>query len=316
MRPLRSLKEIIGQEPAIRLLTQALYSRRLHHAYLFTGQEGVGKETTAKAIVYHLFCNISQDEPCGSCPNCQKLDKGLHPDLLLVEPEKREIKIGQIRALERELHFRPINAEYRVVVIKSAEKLNPEAGNALLKSLEEPPPYVLFFLLAENASRLLPTIVSRCQVVRFRPLPKAVIKDYLIKRLGLDEDFAETLAELSAGSLGRAVELAEKGLLEDLHAFVSAGTSNKASAKYRILERLAKFLPEDQKRFLELLRLWVLRSYLSEKGALPYPKGLPEERYKGDPFSAELAIALCESALESYVFPELAFHQLMIKLFY
>jgi len=146
-------------------------------------------------------------------------------------------------------------------------------------------------------------------------LPKAVIKDYLIKRLGIDEDFAETLAELSAGSLGRAVELAEKGLLEDLHAFVSAGTSNKASAKYRILERLAKFLPEDQKRFLDLLRLWVLRSYLSEKGALPYPKGLPEERYKGDPFSAELAIALCESALESYVLPELAFHQLMIKLF-
>lgn len=315
MRPLRCLKEVIGQEPAIKLLTKALHSRRLHHAYLFTGQEGVGKETTAKAIVYHLFCNVSQDEPCGSCPSCQKLDKGVHPDLFIVEPEKREIKIGQVRALEREMHFRPINAEYRVVIIKSAERLNPEAGNALLKSLEEPPPYVIFFLITENPSRLLPTIVSRCQVVRFRPLPKEIIKDHLMKRLSLDEEFAETLAELSAGSLGRAVELAEKGLLEDLHAFVSAGISKKASAKYRILERLARFLPEDQKKFLELLRLWVLRSYLSEKGASNYPKGLPEVRYRGDPFSAELAIALCESALESYVSPELAFHQLMIKLF-
>jgi len=309
------LTEILGQEPVVRFFTKAIASQRLHQAYLFTGQEGVGKETTAKAIVYHLFCEFSKEDPCGACSACQRLDKGVHPDLLIVEPEKREIKIGQVRALEKELHYRPVNAEYKVVIIKSAERLNPEAGNALLKSLEEPPSYVIFFLLTVNASRLLPTIVSRCQLIRFRPISKRIIKDYLIERAALDEGFADTLAELSAGSLGRAVELAEKGLLEILHAFVSAGMSSKATSKYRILEKLAKLLPEDQKKFLELLRLWILRSYLSRKGAIDYPKGLPEALYESDPFIAERTIAICEWALDNYVNPELAFNHLMVILF-
>ncbi len=315
MRPLRNLKEILGQESAVKLLRLALQRKRLAHAYLFSGPYGVGKKTTAKAFIYHLFCQINSEDPCGSCPACKKLDRLSHEDLLVLEPEKREIKIGQIRALEKELHYRPLSAPYKVVLIKSAERLNPEAGNALLKSLEEPPEYVLFILLAENTSRLLPTILSRTQLVRFKPLPKGLIQECLQRTFGFEPAYAETLAELSMGSLGLALEIGQQGLLEDLHAFVSAGNQENPTAKFRLAERLAKLFPEEQRKFLTLLYFWILRSYLKRKLNSYYPQGLPNLVFQGDPFAAVSLLHLAEEALDSYVPAELTFNYLIRELF-
>lgn len=315
MRIVRNLSEVFDQEPAVNLLKKALEKGRVAHSYLFYGPKGVGKETTARAFLYHLFCQMSHENPCGSCIACKKLDKEIHPDVVKVLPEKRDIRIDTIREIERFIRFRPLEAPYKVILIHQAEKLNPEAGNALLKSLEEPPPYVIFILLTENLTLLLPTIVSRSQLVKFRPLRESTIRDFLVKYYYFEESLAETLASLSQGSLGRALEIAEKGLLEELNAFVKAGASFKAQIRFKTAERLAKLDRENYDLFFFLIALWIWKSYLKERYGEPYPKGLPEEIFKGDPKVALKELSQAKAGLDYFLNPELTFYTLMLKLF-
>lgn len=309
-----SFSEVLGQKSARSLLESALRRGRLAHSYLFVGPKGVGKKTMAYAFIYHLFCATNSEKPCGECMACKKLKKRLHPDVMLISPEKRDIRIDTIRSIERFIRLRPLEAPYKVILIERAEKMNLEAGNALLKSLEEPPGYVIFILLTENLLKLLPTIISRSQVVRFHPLARETIKEYLFRR-DLDESMAETLAELSSGSLGRALEMAEKGLLEELNAFVKAGESKNIERCFKIAERLSRLDKDSQELFLYLLTLWVWRSYLKAKVDISYPSAFPEETFKGDPAEALRILYKAKVALDFYVNPELTFYTLMLNLF-
>ena len=312
---LKTLEEIKYQKPAINLLKLALKKDRLSHAYLFTGIKGVGKETTARAFILHLFCEKNRDNPCKECKSCRKVSKGVHPDILELSPEKREITIKQVREVINFLKYAPLEASYKVILIKDAEKLNPEASNALLKSLEEPPEYALFILLTENFTQLLPTIVSRTQVVRFRSLPEGFIAEELKKKYWLEEEIALTLARVAQGSLGLAIEIAEKGVIEELHAFVKAGTGESELAKFKVVERLASLPKEHIEIFFYILSMWIWISYLSKNSASIYPKAFPEKIYQGDPFKAIELIREVQFAIERYAHQELAFFRLMLNLF-
>jgi len=112
----KNLNKILKQEPAVNLLTLALRKKRLSHAYLFTGPKGVGKETTAWAFLFHLFCEKDKENPCGECRACKKIEKEIHPDIYILFPEKREITIGQIREVIDFLKYRPLEAEYKVIL--------------------------------------------------------------------------------------------------------------------------------------------------------------------------------------------------------
>ncbi len=311
----KNLKDIFNQGPAVNLLSLALKKGRLSHAYLFTGPKGVGKETTAWAFLFHLFCKENKENPCGTCLSCKKIDKEIHPDILKIFPEKREITIKQIREIINFIKYRPLEAEYKVIFIKEAEKMNLEAANALLKSLEEPPSYVIFILLSENFTRLLPTIVSRSQIVKFRSLPKTTIAKVLKKRFFFEEKVAETLADISQGSLGRAIEIAEKGVLEELNSFVKAGFSENAILKFRVAERLASYNLQDLETFFYVISIWIWRSYLKEKINYPYPQAFPEEIYTKNPYNALQIIYETKKALEKYANPELTFYNLILQLF-
>ncbi len=312
---IKNLKNILGQKPAVNLLKLALEKDRLSHAYLFTGPRGVGKSTTAWAFLFHLFCKNSRKNPCGECSACKKLEKETHPDIFKIAPEKQEITIKQIREINSFIRYRPVEGEYKIIFLENAEKMNPEASNALLKSLEEPPSFVIFFLITENFTRLLPTIISRSQVVRFRLLPSEVIKNFLKKNYWFEDKVAETLAEISQGSLGRAIEIAEKGVLEELNAFVKAGYSDSVLKKFKAVERISGFKHKDLEEFLFVLSVWVWRSYLNRKLNLPYPPAFPEETFSGDPYTALKFINHTRSALERYAHSELTFYNLMLKLF-
>jgi DNA polymerase-3 subunit delta' len=312
---LRNLKSILNQEPAVNLLTLALKKNRLSHAYLFTGPKGVGKETTAWAFLFHLFCKESREDPCGVCSGCKKIEKEIHPDVFKIFPEKKEITISQIREVVNFLKYRPLEAEYKVIFIKDAEKMNLEAANALLKSLEEPPSYVIFILITENFTQLLPTIVSRSQIVRFRSLPKSTIAKVLKKKFLFEDTVAETLADISQGSLGRAIEIAEKGVLEELNSFVKAGMSESAILKFRVAERLATLNQQHLEEFFYILSIWIWRSYLKQKANYPYPQAFPEEIYSKKPFNALRLIYETKQALERYANAELTFYRLMLQLF-
>jgi len=311
----KNLGEILRQEPAINLLTLSLKKEKLSHAYLFTGPKGVGKETTAWAFLFHLFCLKDNDNPCGECRACRKIEKEIHPDIFIIAPERREITIGQIREVISFLRYRPLEGNYKVIFIKEADKMNLEAANALLKSLEEPPFYGLFILITENFTKLLPTIISRSQIVRFRSLPRSTIKEVLKKKFFFEEKVAETLADVSLGSLGRAITIAEKGLLEELNSFVKAGFSGSPQKRFKVAERLSNFLFQDWEDFFYLLAFWIWRSYLKEKINYPYPEAFPEETFKGDPYLAIKNIYQTKVALENYAHPELSFYYIINTLF-
>ncbi len=303
--------EIKGQERAISFLKKALDSNRLAHAYLFVGPEGVGRETTALSFFGRLVCENKIF--CESCLPCRKFKKGLHPDVEILTPQGKSIKIEQIRALEAKLYFKPLEYEKRLILIPQAEAMTREAANALLKSLEEPPPYTLFVLLSQTTEALLPTIVSRCQIVRFKPLSFQVLKGLLEKRFEKLPEEAEGLAILAEGSLGRALRLAEKGLLEELFRLAKALSEGRPSQLVALAEVIPA-LKEDQVLFWELVLLWLRRAHLSYLGLAEYPSLLPPRPPQSFILQASYKISKIFAALEANLHSELLVLSLLTEL--
>jgi len=207
--------QIIGQEKAKRFLTNVMRRERVPHAYLFTGISGIGKTSTAKAFTMTLNCHAPSGlDGCGACPSCRKILNGNFPDFISMEPDGQNIKIEQIRELNRSLGYAPYAGGYRVCVIHRAGAMTGEAANSFLKTLEEPPPGNIFVLNATEPRDLLPTIVSRCQRVSFRPLKADEIIGIIRQRTSLDKPSAEIIARAADGSLGRALQMGESDYLE------------------------------------------------------------------------------------------------------
>ncbi len=214
-------REIIGQEKAKHLLENVVRRKRVPHAYLFTGIAGVGKTSAAKAFTMTLNCQAPKGfDGCGTCASCKKILGGNFPDFMSIEPDGQNIKIEQIRELNRNLGYAPYSGGYRVCVIRRAEAMTGEAANAFLKTLEEPPPANIFILHAAEPRDLLPTIVSRCQRVSFRPLNPREIIEQLGKRSGLDRSSAAVLAKAADGSLGRAITMSASDFLDKRRAWL------------------------------------------------------------------------------------------------
>ncbi|MBN1847914.1 MAG: DNA polymerase III subunit delta' [Deltaproteobacteria bacterium] len=211
----KSFSQIRGQERAIRFLKQVIAGGKIPHAYLFTGIPGVGKTTTALALAQALNCREPiNEEGCGGCRACKQVMNGNFPDLISIEPDNQNIKIDQIRELNRNLCFKPVTGPYRVSIIHQAETMTAEAANAFLKTLEEPPPGNILILKVTEPLDLLGTIISRCQKIPFRPLTRVVIKELLMTETDIDEESALLLANISEGSLGQAIDSWEGDFLQ------------------------------------------------------------------------------------------------------
>ncbi len=200
------MDEIIGNEAARGRLWRAADEGRMHHCYLFEGPEGVGKATTALRLALYVNC-LGDQRPCGTCASCRLFRAGTHPDLIVVnpDPEKatRIITAEQARGVISALQLQRHSAKRRVVIVDPADALGEEAGNALLKTLEEPPGGTQFILVSARSASLLQTVRSRSQRVRFGPVPRDELEPWLAAR-GLDP----SLATLSQGSPGFALRLA------------------------------------------------------------------------------------------------------------
>jgi DNA polymerase-3 subunit delta' len=206
---------IIDQDRPVGILTTLLQNGTIPHALLFTGIEGVGKESTA--LAFAMACNCAGEIssttlqetkiPCGICKPCRKIEAGNHPDIIRVKPSGPFIKIDQIRSLCQTLAMKPYEARRRVVIITDAQAMNPAAGNALLKMLEEPPVRTILILVATHPSDLLPTIVSRCQQLRFKPISNKYLESVLVQDYDLDAGDAMIITTMAGGSLSRALRM-------------------------------------------------------------------------------------------------------------
>ncbi len=205
---------IRGQESAVAVLRRALATGRVAHAYAFVGPPGVGRRLTALAFAQACCC---RDGGCGRCATCRRVAAGQHPDCHLLAPIPPQgnprgtpsLRIEQVRELEHWAALAPLEAPRKVFVLDDVERMSLPTAQALLKTLEEPPPRTLVILIVANVRALPPTLLSRCQLVRFRPLPPAEAEALLLER-GVDPGDARLLARLCRGQVGRALE-AEPG---------------------------------------------------------------------------------------------------------
>jgi DNA polymerase-3 subunit delta' len=208
-----AFEDIAGHEKQIHVLRQAITSNRVPHAYLFYGMAGVGKRSTALVFAKALNCLEGRGDACGRCPSCRKADHGNHPDLRIVEPSGQSIRISDIRDIQHQIAFRPLDGGRRVLILIDAEKMNSTAANALLKTLEEPTQGNILILISSRPYLLPLTVLSRCQPLRYNPLSRETVERYLRERLRTPADTARLLAASSGGSIGRAVGMSGEDYL-------------------------------------------------------------------------------------------------------
>ena len=204
---------IIGHQQITEQLQYTVASDRIAGAYLFVGPTGVGKETVAHYFAQLIFCQQDTQPPtaCGTCLACRKADSGNHPDLQFIRPEGSLLKIGQIRELQKQIIYEPLEASRKVYILTDVERMTEEAENCLLKTLEEPPASSVLILLTSNSRALLPTTRSRCQILQFHPMPTQELAEILVERFSIAPEQATTLATTAEGVIGKALTQLEKG---------------------------------------------------------------------------------------------------------
>ncbi len=204
-------QEIIGQEHIKEHLLHAVEQNKVSHAYLLQGELGAGKEFIARAFATLLQCERRENNACGQCRSCKQIESKNHPDVIWVTHEKpNTIGVEDIRTqLNQDIEIKPYYGPKKIYIISECEKMTVQAQNALLKTLEEPPSYGLIFLLTTNAEALLSTILSRCVVLRMRPVEDSKIEEYLMNKLQIPDYKARVCAAFARGNMGKAKALAE-----------------------------------------------------------------------------------------------------------
>jgi len=255
---------IIGHQKQIDMLNSATAKNRVHSAYLFVGQSGIGKKQVALKFAQMLNCQNPKNfkKPCGECLSCKKIEKSTHPDVIMiaVQEDKTSIAIEQIREMIKGLQFRAIMGGYNIRIIDDAHLMRSEAANSLLKILEEPPENTAIILITPVPKSLPSTIISRCAVVYFGILSGEEIKNE-IEKYNLPSDEAEFISSTASGSLGYAVELAKnRENIPDYKNIISDFQNGKFLNK--------KF--KERKDAVDLLNLLVARIRVEKPEKLEY----------------------------------------------
>jgi DNA polymerase III subunit delta' len=260
-------RDLIGQDHARLILQGALRSGRISHAYLFVGPAGAGRLLAARAFAQALLCTAGGDDACGVCGPCRKAMAGTHPDLRIIAPgrtetgtERRAVAIDQIRNLKREASYPPYEGKWKIFIVEDTEQMRAEAANSLLKVLEEPPARTMIILLSESTEALLPTLVSRAQLVRFTLVPAEAIASALSARAGVPPERARFLAAMAGGRVGAALEAAGAGeepfaRRREVLATLRALEGGDVIAGLDAAEAVAKHKDEIE-RWLDLALLW------------------------------------------------------------
>jgi DNA polymerase-3 subunit delta' len=273
-----------GHDWAVSLLKEHILRDQLRHAYLFTGPDGVGRRTLALRFAQALNCPepLEPGEACQTCPTCSKIEDMLHTDLTIVEPEGpgEMLKVDQVRGLTRSLALSPYESQYRIALLLRFEEAHPSAANALLKTLEEPSRHVILILTADSVENLLPTVVSRCEVMRLRPVALKALSQWLAGEKNITQQDAQLYAHISGGRPGDAIRLHdEPGLLkqrdrylDDLYQLLSSSRTGRFKYVSSLISPmdLQKTRAQIRERLFVWITLWRDVLFCAYDAQIPY----------------------------------------------
>lgn len=205
-----SFKDVVGHKDIINYIRNAVSEDKVSHAYILNGERGSGKKMLANLFASTLQCEKGGPDPCNECHSCKQAESGNHPDIIHVTHEKpNTISVEDVRTqVNNDIMIKPYQGPYKIYIISEADLMTPQAQNALLKTIEEPPEYAVIFLLTENAQMLLPTITSRCVMLKLRNIKDTLIKKYLMETVKVPDYKADMCTAFAQGNMGRAIMLA------------------------------------------------------------------------------------------------------------
>ena len=205
-----SFKDVVGHKDIINYIRSAVTENKVSHAYILNGERGSGKKMLASLFATTLLCEKQGPDPCNECHSCRQAESGNHPDIIRVTHEKpNTISVEDIRRqVNEDIQIRPYQGPYKIYIIAEADLMTVQAQNALLKTIEEPPAYAVIFLLTENAEALLPTITSRCVMLKLRNIRDTLIRKYLMETMHVPDYKADICTAFAQGNMGRAIMLA------------------------------------------------------------------------------------------------------------
>ncbi|MDE5781402.1 MAG: DNA polymerase III subunit delta [Lachnospiraceae bacterium] len=216
-------KDILGNEQIKEHFKNAIKLHKVSHAYILNGDKGMGKKMLSNVFAMALQCERGTEEPCMECRSCKQVISGNHPDIKYITHEKPNvIAVDEVREqINNDIQIKPYSSRYKIYIVDEAEKMNIQAQNALLKTIEEPPEYGIIILLTSNSEMFLPTILSRCVMLNMKLMEKGQMRDYLMKKMGLPDYHADVIIAFSGGNLGKAIRLASSEDFNELKSSVT-----------------------------------------------------------------------------------------------
>lgn len=256
-----TFEEIVGNEQMIKQIQKAIAKKRISHAYMIHGESGTGKKLLANTIAKTLQCEKQSTTPCNDCTSCRTFDSRNNPDIFYITAQKNKnsISVEDIRQqLIKNMEIKQYRYPFKIFIVDKADTMTIAAQNALLKTLEEPPHYGIIFLLANNIDKFLPTILSRCVVIKLRPISTKIIEQYLLDNHIAQQQNANIFAEYAQGSIGKAIEIATS---ETFYTMREDIIQKLISIDKKNLEEILSMAKElevykQNQQFLDLMHLW------------------------------------------------------------
>ncbi len=269
---MENFHQFIGQNKIITNLLTQIKMDELGHAHMFVAPDGQGKSTLASIFAATILCDhpdLSKG-PCGTCHSCEKNQKQIHPDFILIGDGEKNLKIEEIRNLKQTINYKPTDSHRKVYLIKNVENMTRESANSILKILEEPPSYVVFILTVSDFERMLPTVISRCQVYHFTPLTEQEIRVALEQATGANGEQLEAAVSLSGGMIGRGISLLLDG---DYGEMISKVRSLSEQINEISLPEMLNWAEDidksgEAKEFLELLNILFRKKFISNSNEI------------------------------------------------
>lgn len=268
--------DIIGHDEVKTHFKAAIQMNKVSHAYMIEGEVGSGKKLLADTFAKVLECQGHGDEACDTCQSCILFNSGNHPDIIHIKATKKTgLGVDDIREqINQDVHIRPYVFDYKVYILHEADGMTVQAQNALLKTLEEPPSYVRFLLLATHTQGFLPTILSRCVVIKLRPVSEAKITAYLQEKMNVPDYQAGVYASFSRGNIGKALSLKDSEAFKEMRGdMIRVMEALSTKDKIKVMDQVTVFekYKEEKDIFLDLCLTW-LRDLMMVKSLKEGPK--------------------------------------------